>query len=195
MRFDQPEYSRSRGGNDGIGMKILKWIIPAIFIFTCAVCQANPILQKVRADFYEIVQNSDRTAEVLSDIRDIENPNAVIKAYEAAVEAMMARVVWNPFSKLKHVRKSQQIFNEAFQMDSLNVELRFVRFAVEYNIPKWLGYSKNMQDDRDFIMAHLYEFDLTCITEEMLGYIKGFLEKSGWYSSNELEEINALEIG
>ena len=134
---------------------------------------SNPDIKKVRADFYEIALNSSRTIEVLNEVRAIENPSAVIKAYEGAIEAMMARVVWNPITKLKHVRKSQKIFKEAVKMDEDNVEVRFIRFAVEYNIPHWLGFSKNLQTDKDFIMANLEKFDLTCITKEMLNYIKG----------------------
>ena len=174
-------------------MKLLKIILViAISCITSLGAISNPLVKKIRAEFYEIVKDSKRTPEVLAEIRSIENPNAIIKAYEAASEAMMARVVWNPFSKIKHVRRSQELFEEALGMDSLNVEVRFIRFAVEYNIPKWLGYSKHMQDDKDYIMINLDQFDLTCISADMLDYIKSFLKKSGWYSEQELEEIYAL---
>lgn len=177
-------------------MRISQFILVVIFLFSCSIeFHSNPVVKKVRADFYEIALNSARTEVVLNEVKKIENPSAVIKAYEAALEAMMARVVWNPINKLKHVRKSQKIFEEAVKMDDLNVEVRFIRFAVEYNIPRWLGFSKNLQTDKDFIMDNLSSFDLTCITEQMLDYIKGFLKDSGWYSISELEQINALQLG
>lgn len=152
----------------------------------------DPEISGIREKFYKLTFNSENTESLLTEVRQIENRSGIILAYEAALQALMAKVAWNPFSKMNHVKISHKIFDRAVQKDPRNVEIRFIRFSVEYHIPKWLGLSKNMQRDKDFIMQNINSFDVSCLSKDMLEYIEVFVNECGWYSEGELEEIHKV---
>ncbi|MEM7162299.1 MAG: hypothetical protein AAF487_07635 [Bacteroidota bacterium] len=161
-----------------------------ILIFALIVAFASeakdPKVAGIRNTFYALTLDSENTAEKLEELRQIKERNGLMTAYEAAMEALMAKVAWNPLSKIGHVKKSQEIFDKAIEMDPRNVEIRFLRFSVEWHIPRWLGYSKNLQSDKDFIMNRYTEFDTSCLSQDMLNFINRFLNDSGWFSKSEL---------
>ncbi|NND77894.1 MAG: hypothetical protein HKN39_06895 [Flavobacteriales bacterium] len=154
------------------------------------VASANDIeIATIREKFFKLTLDSKDTEAVLEEVRSIENKSGIILAYEAALQALMAKVVWNPLSKINHLKLSNKIFDLAVEKDPENIEIRFIRFSVEYHIPKWLRLSRNMDKDKDYIMSNLELFDISCISRNMLTYIKKFVNQCGWYSNAELNKI------
>ena len=43
---------------------------------------------------------------------------------------------------------SQTTFKAAVAKDPHNIEIRFMRFSIEHNLPKFLGYDDNLISDR-----------------------------------------------
>ncbi len=165
----------------------------ALFIFLGLTSFSNDKkVAEIRGIFYALSLDSENTEKELAALREIKNPSGIIIAYEAAMEALMAKVEWNPFMKVSHVKESQEIFDRAIAVDPDNVEIRFLRFSVEWHLPKWLGLSKHMQDDKDFLMANLDGFDISCISDDMKNFITTFLNESGWFSEKELTGISAI---
>jgi len=164
-----------------------------LFSFFCINSFSNDKkVAEIRGIFYALSLDSENTEKELAALREIKNPSGIIIAYEAAMEALMAKVEWNPFMKVSHVKESQKIFDRALAADPNNVEIRFLRFSVEWHLPKWLGLSKHMQDDKDFLMANLNNFDISCISDDMKNFINTFLKESGWFSEKELIGVTAI---
>jgi len=149
---------------------------------------------EIRGVFYALSLDCEHTEKELAALRKLESSSGIITAYEASMEALMAKVAWNPFTKIGHVKESQKIFEKAVAADPDNVEIRFLRFSVEWHLPKWLGLSKHMQEDKDFIMNNLENFDISCISEDMLSFISTFLKDSGWFSEEELKRASAVIV-
>ena len=172
----------------------MKLFLSILTVFCCLNAKAinDPDMAQIREKFYKLTFNSADTELVLNEVRLINNKTGVILAYEAALEALMAKGAWNPFSKINHVKLSKAIFDQAIKIDPTNIEIRFIRFSVEYHIPKWLGLSKNMQLDKDYIIKNNQSFNVSCISRDMIGYIKKFVNESGWYSEGELARISEV---
>ena len=115
-------------------------------------------------------------SESFNDLmNDFENPSPKIKAYRAVSEALLARVLWNPFSKLAQVRKYQSDMESAVALDPADIEIRFLRIAIEYNLPPFLGMSEHVDEDLDFIMANLSTVDSLKVDPSYGNYIFSFL--------------------
>ena len=153
---------------------------------------SEPVINEVRSAFYRLSINSNDTEKELEKIKKIKNPCPVTLAYQAAMESLMAKSVWSPFTKLEHVKESQRIFDKAIASDPDNVEIRFLRFSVEWHIPKWLGYSKNMEKDKEFIVDNIHSLQVEYLPKEMLTFIQDFLNNSEWYSDEELAVITKV---
>lgn len=72
---------------------------------------------------------------------------SLITAYKGVSTAMYASTVISPISKLSYFKKGKAAIEQAVKGDSKNVEIRFLRLAIQSQIPAILGYSENIQED------------------------------------------------
>jgi len=75
-------------------------------------------LEDIRMEFYKITIDSKDTPQLLEKLYSHSNPDALIIGYTAATEAIMAKVVWNPYSKFSYLYKSKNTFVKAINMNS-----------------------------------------------------------------------------
>ena len=83
--------------------------------------------------------------------------NPVFLAYLGAYQTIWANHVINPFSKLSTFNKGKKNLQKAVSLDGDNVEIRFLRYSIQKNAPKFLGYSDNLTEDKKFIESHRNE--------------------------------------
>lgn len=75
----------------------------------------------------------------------------VYLAYLGGLQSIWANHVRNPITKLKTFNKGKENLEKAFLMDSDNIEIRFIRWSVQKNAPKFLGYYQQIEEDEKFI--------------------------------------------
>ncbi|MBK6777320.1 MAG: hypothetical protein IPG74_16275 [Flavobacteriales bacterium] len=63
----------------------------------------------------------------------------------------------NPFSRLGTFNDGRDILEAAIVTAPNSVELRFLRFAIQVNVPSILGYGEERKTDKSFIEARLHE--------------------------------------
>ncbi len=163
-----------------------------LFFACCLILQSFPQAQSlsaIRRSFHQAVLDPDNTEAFHSFVDEIKSTNATIKAYQAVSEAMMARVIWNPLSKLSQVRKYNRMMNIAVAEDIENVEIRFLRLAIEYNLPKFLGYSVHLVEDKDLIVSNLSRIDRLKIDSSFGRYILHFLNETGLCDESQIEQM------
>ena len=74
-------------------------------------------------------------------------------AYEGVCTSVEAKYDFWPWDKLGAVKDGLKQLDSAVNLDSTNIEIRFLRFAVLHNIPSILGYSTEAQYDAEFLYA------------------------------------------
>jgi hypothetical protein len=79
---------------------------------------------------------------------------AVLRGYKAMSEFVMIKHTFNPFGKLAHFNRGRKELDAALAVDPNNVELIFLRFATQVNAPFFLGYSSNIQSDKNVLYAY-----------------------------------------
>lgn len=143
-------------------------------------------LQEVRQRFHEVVMEPKQTKAFHEFLQESPLNTSTINAYRAVSEAMMARVVWNPVSKLSQVIKYADQMDAVIKSDADNIEARFLRFSIEYNIPKFLGMSKHLEEDRDMIVQNLSHVATMDLDPSYGQYILSFLTTTQLCSEQEL---------
>lgn len=83
--------------------------------------------------------------------------NPVFLAYLGAYQTIWANHVINPFSKLSTFNKGKKNLQKAVSLENNNVEIRFLRYSIQKNAPKFLGYSDNLAEDKKYIESHRNE--------------------------------------
>ena len=112
-------------------------------------------VQELRS-LYQKASEDSRVGKLFYSLMcDYEGKEPVVLAYKAAAEAIEAKYTSTVFSKLKHLKASVRLFEQAVKLSSNDPEIRFLRYTVEQNLPGYLNMSEHLQEDKNVIMASL----------------------------------------
>ncbi len=161
-------------------------IVTGILSIALALTVSAQDLSEIRSEFHAVVLNPDDSRSFYDFLKDVENPSSTIKAYQAVSEALLAQVVWNPFSKLKQVMKYDKQMEAAIEEDPANIEIRFLRLAIEYNLPSFLGMSTHLEEDVDKIVSGLSSVSKMQVNPMFGKYIFYFLNETNLCTSEQL---------
>ncbi|RDV15770.1 hypothetical protein DXT99_07115 [Pontibacter diazotrophicus] len=99
----------------------------------------------------------------------------LLLAYKAASEAVMAKYVWNPYSKLKQVKTANAIFEDAVALDNDNAEIRFLRFTLQHYVPRYLNLSGQVEEDKNLIIRSLQDYPNSGMSKPLARTIRDFM--------------------
>ncbi len=142
--------------------------------------------KEIRKCYFGAIGNEQKIEKFLQKLKREKNPSALLLAYRAACESMMAQFSWNPYTKLAQVNKSFDLFEKAIKEDSQNVEIRFLRFSVQHNIPDFLRKNKEFEDDKTVLIENFEKADFDT---DFGNFIIGYLKDSGRFEAKELEVL------
>ena len=57
----------------------------------------------------------------------------------------------NPIEKLIYFNKGKELLEDAINQDPKSVELKFLRYSIQQNLPKFLLYHDNIEKDLNFV--------------------------------------------
>lgn len=117
----------------------------------------------------------------------------VVLGFKAASEGVMAKYAWSPYAKLKHLRTSADLFEEALKPDKNNPEVCFLRMAIEFYIPRYLGMSENIENDKRIVLAHLKAYPDSELDAEGFKMIRDHLVTSDMLTDAEKAPLRNLK--
>ena len=100
----------------------------------------------------------------------------ILIAYKAGAHALKAKYSANPINKIRHIKKAQHYFSEAVQRDNKNLEIRFMRYAVEVQTPRGLGLSHHVAEDKAMLLEGLKKYPDSGFTAETATITKNFMQ-------------------
>lgn len=111
-------------------------------------------ISDIKKALIKAVESSKTTDSLYAKLQLKKGDNPMITAFIGLTEALMAKHAWNPYSKIKYVAMANNTMKEAVDASSQNMEIRFMRFSIQHYTPAFLGYSKNLEEDRKAIVNH-----------------------------------------
>jgi hypothetical protein len=145
-----------------------------------------PSLKCVRI-LYQEAATEEKSCRMLLQLLSSydENTNSLLQGYKASATMMLAKYTLNPISKLSYFRKGKQMLENAIHADAANIELRFLRFAVQTNIPFLLGYHGFIESDKKLLLESLGSVK----DPQLKGMITGYFENYKYVTPNEKQQI------
>lgn len=107
-------------------------------------------------------------------------------AYRACATMMMASHVMNPLAKLSYFRSGKELLEKCISADSSNIEMRLLRFAMQSNVPAFLGYRESLSLDKAYIMENMEKIE----DKQVILMIKSYLSKSPILTDSEKRKLN-----
>ena len=133
-------------------------------------------------DIHQIRELYHRAAEVKQDARKLNNlmfqvdtaaGAPVLICYKGANEMIQAKYTLNPVNKLEKFNKGKDLIKKAFSRDTLNLEMRFIRFSIQSNLPSFLGFRDNLEQDKRYLLNNTKTSKDPELQEMIFNYLSG----------------------
>ena len=120
-------------------------------------------------DVREVFFKASYDYNAFLELKELLNENRLeghvpINAYRAAFKVLTAKYTVNTFDKIRLVYTGLDELNELIKLNNNDLELRFLRFALEYHIPNVLFLSKRLKSDKLFILDNVSRIKLMDVT-------------------------------
>jgi len=110
---------------------------------------------EVRKLFYLASESNSKSEDFLELMREVQDDSlGVYKGYLAMAYMLRAKHAWNPYNKLKFFYKGRDLLEAQIQDHSLSTELFFLRYCIQSNAPFFLGYSSEVESDKNHIVNY-----------------------------------------
>ena len=99
-------------------------------------------------------QDAEITKSLSEELLDFEDSSSVLSVYKGAVLTLEANFEKNKLEKLKLFKEGKKLIDEAIESNVANIEMRMIRLGIQENAPKILGYHKEIEQDKEFILRN-----------------------------------------
>jgi hypothetical protein len=174
----------------------MKFFIAVILIFVASFSMAQgPGRLEVREMYFE-GWAGQCGAEELSKTLDgsVVDKDAVLMAYKGAALTTMANCKKMPFGKLSVFNEGKDWIEKAVGLEPDNIEIRFIRFTVQTNVPEFLKYD-DREIDKEIILEHLTLQNISEKDPDLEKRIARYLMESGNLTEEEQKKVEFLTAG
>lgn len=138
-------------------MKMLSLIL---FMHLCSSLHSLNIntsdIKYIRREFNLAIDNEEKANLLFQALaKSAPSSNSLQYAYLGATEALLAKHSFNPLTKMNYVNSALNKLNSAVVQNKNDIEIRFMRFSVESELPRYLGMSKHLEEDKNVIIKGL----------------------------------------
>lgn len=143
-------------------------------------------LNEVRKKYPLAQDNKEIAQELIDQFEQEESSNPTLNAYKGAVLTLMADFEKKKIEKLRLFKEGKKLLDDAIKTNVANIEMRMIRLGVQENAPKILGYHKEMNEDKEFILRN-YQATNSKAEKDV---VKKFALQSSSFSEEEKEVFN-----
>ncbi len=148
--------------------------------------QSKPTLQEIRSLFYAAEKSKTSFHKLSKIMKEVDTRSApVMVCYKGVTEMMGAKYTISPFTKMSHFKKGKVYIEQAVEMDPKALEIRFLRFSIQTNLPGFLGYNNEIETDKQILLTGLQS-----VTDKDLKYkIIQYLSSTKYCTDEEKKSI------
>jgi len=152
-----------------------------LFIYLFLFLDFNPDVSEVRNLYKQAVVSESAALSLFSNLTGItKDDDKVLVSYKGALTAITAKYEKEIKPKKELFKNGVYLIEYAIEEDPDNIEIRFVRLSVQQNIPKFLKYKMNIEEDKTFLLERINDLnnkELKSYIEDYILYSKNFTEQ------------------
>lgn len=155
--------------------------LTCIFFLIVNMTNTVDVLQ-LRNLYYQAYENEAASDEFFKVMKRMENTSdPLMLGYQGMSHLLQAKFSYNPYIKLASFRKGKELLDRAAALAPRDLEIRFLRFSVQTNAPKFLGYTGHIESDKALILKAWK----TSTDSDLKKRVKEFMLKSNYCTYNE----------
>ena len=88
-------------------------------------------------------------------LNEMNKTSVLIKGYRGCFYFIKCQFIKNPFKKIKYFVQGKELLESAIKEDPQSVELKFLRYSIQKNLPRFLLYDKNLENDLRYVKNNI----------------------------------------
>lgn len=169
----------------------MKKSIIFFFLFICTQAFSQLTVDALRKEYHKASSDSVACSKLYAKAFADNSTDNMIIGYKGAISAAMANHIKNKSEKLKFFNAGKKLIEQSIKADAQNMELRFLRFTIQTNCPKALGYNDEIESDKKFVMESLGSMKNATLKKKMIA----FLLASKYVTEEEKKKLNTENAG
>ncbi len=143
-------------------------------------------LEEARRNYYQCTTDKQTCEQLFTRLSESHSENnTVLNGYYGAVAANLANHTREPAQKIRLFNLGRRLLENAILADSLNLELRFLRYTIQENCPPSLHYNSRLAADKTFIIKNMS----SSVSRSLKKNIADYLSASRHLSREEKEKV------
>jgi len=134
------------------------WALLILSIFMNPVHAEFPATSELRTLYYQAASSkiaANKLQKLLLTVDD--NSRQLLICYKGAAEMMQAKYVLSPVTKFRKFKRGKNFIESAIASEPENLEMRFLRYTIQTNLPSFLGYNDRIFADKKMLIENLDE--------------------------------------
>ena len=109
-------------------------------------------MEEIRELFHESVESEESTEKMFVLLSDVgKNDQPLLVAYKGMAYVMLSKHAFSPINKVKYFNEGRDLLENAISRDQKDIEMRFLRYAVQINVPFFLNYNNDIKKDKQVL--------------------------------------------
>ena len=137
-------------------------------------------LESLRNSYSKANSSNENAKNFIALAEKKSSNDPVISAYKSASKILEAKVTTEKNKRKSFVKSGATTLESLIASNPNNAELRVIRMSVQENIPKIVGYNKNLKEDKTFLINNYSKQNA-----DLKSYIKQFAGQSKTMTASE----------
>lgn len=151
-------------------------------------------IDDLRKTYYQATKDKKTYEQLAQHLARYKGNDALVQGFQAGIQGVGAKYAIGFYSKLKHVRNATHAFEKVIKKDPHNPEVRFLRYTIEYHIPRYLLMSGHLQEDKKIVFNGLLNYPHSGIDTEVFKLMREYFLRGDHSTEEEKKQLRNLKV-
>ena len=148
----------------------MKYILVFLFFFNFSNAQSD--IQDIRKMFILSIDSYQKCSQLNRMSSERVSKCPIYHSYNIVSRILKSKYLRNPVKKVKVFKENTKLLDSLVASHPKKIEIRFLRYSIQLNAPKILGYTTFVKEDYEFIIKNISNAD-----EDLKKIITSFMSK------------------
>ncbi|RZK55913.1 MAG: hypothetical protein EOO91_13125 [Pedobacter sp.] len=165
----------------------MKFLLVSLLMLTTSKMNVEEIeIVTLRKLYYEAANSKAASVKLTSTLSKVNDQSkALLICYKGAAQMMEAKYAFSPITKFSKFSKGKSAIEKAITKDPKQIEIRFIRFSIQTNLPFFLGYNEAIKTDKEILINSINKIEDDNLQQNVVNY----LLTSKYCTSDEIKKI------
>jgi hypothetical protein len=151
----------------------MKMILLGLLFINTGVGRADEIdVVLLRQLFYDAATKESAATRLIKLLEHVnDDSEALLIGYKGVSQLIAAKYALNPITKYNRFNKGKRDIETAVKKDPAQLEIRFLRFTIQTNLPAFLGYNQFISTDKKILINAVSNISDAKLKKNIVNYL------------------------